>query len=197
MSASSKGINGTLQDHILTMRDSLDDPLHKKQQRAATSFAELCQQVGILDSTRKRKREEDAYQIHLKREIDRKKEAQAKQSDKQSSAAGGQVDGDKNQKRTTNDAVTDGTVKEGGENAAEKAEAPENQEEALMDTPYLLYYKQILETCKEEERRQTEFGNEMKSKIKGIQSLYLYGLTRVRALQDLREAPDAILPGNF
>ena len=50
---------------------------------------------------------------------------------------------------------------------------------------------------KEIEEESNTRRQEFMEKMTGLRSLYLHGLERVSKLQDLRDAPDAILPGNL
>ena len=62
----------------------------------------------------------------------------------------------------------------------------------------LAYYRDMLEKCRREEREHRDFCLQSQiKKMEDLRSVYLYGLSKVSGLQDLREAPDAILPGNF
>lgn len=76
-----------------------------------------------------------------------------------------------------------------------KVQHNDGVERSLEDT--LQTYKTALEKCQQEEKeKQSEF-EDFKGKIDSLRSVYLFGLKSVANLQDLRDAPDAILPGNF
>lgn len=61
----------------------------------------------------------------------------------------------------------------------------------------LTEYKKALDQCeREKEDKQKEF-DAFKGKMDELHAVYLFGLKSVSSLQDLRDAPDAILPGNF
>ena len=58
-------------------------------------------------------------------------------------------------------------------------------------------YKRKLDQCtREDEQCKQETTKKMES-IRELRRIYLFGLQKVSKLQDLREAPDAIMPGNF
>mgnify|MGYP003546682758 CR=1 FL=1 len=59
------------------------------------------------------------------------------------------------------------------------------------------HYQALLERCKEQERRHKEELEESLESIRELRRVYMYGLETVSELQDLSEAPDALLPGNF
>lgn len=59
------------------------------------------------------------------------------------------------------------------------------------------YYQGIIERCRQEDKEQKEEGARTLEKIKQLRRVYLYGLQKVSKLQNIREAPDAIMPGNF
>jgi len=96
----------------------------------------------------------------------------------------------------------DGTAAEDNVNEADgvPAKASEETVAATLSPPAssLAYYKNMLEAAVREDRQQREdFETSYRKKLRELRKVYLYGLGRVSTLQDLREAPDAILPGNF
>jgi hypothetical protein len=62
------------------------------------------------------------------------------------------------------------------------------------DASLINSYKQMKQAL--EEDTQTVESSEARQKLAKLQSVYLYGLEKVSGLLDLREAPDAIMPGN-
>jgi hypothetical protein len=58
-------------------------------------------------------------------------------------------------------------------------------------------YRRLKAECCAEEAHSRKFHEESVRKIRELRAVYLHGLQTVSELQNLREAPDAILPGNF
>jgi hypothetical protein len=58
-------------------------------------------------------------------------------------------------------------------------------------------YLRLKEECCADEAHSRKFHEESVRKIRELRAVYLHGLQTVSELQNLREAPDAILPGNF
>jgi hypothetical protein len=83
-------------------------------------------------------------------------------------------------------------------NATEFERTAKLQEETngTDDRSYNRYHR-MREECQREESQHLMFHREQLQKFNDVRAVYLFGLQKVSALQDLREAPDAILPGNF
>lgn len=87
--------------------------------------------------------------------------------------------------------------------ASSKRNTPKNPEEKndketgddFVST--LKKYKEALDNCRRDTDKKQEDFETFKGKIDELHAVYLYGLKSVSSLQDLRYAPDAILPGNF
>jgi hypothetical protein len=60
-----------------------------------------------------------------------------------------------------------------------------------------VFYQNKIDRCKQEDRKHKEETAKQLEAVKELRGVYLFGLQKVSKLQDLREAPDAILPGNF
>jgi hypothetical protein len=58
------------------------------------------------------------------------------------------------------------------------------------------YYVQMKHTCQAQQQQTAADHQTAVTELQELRSVYLFGLQQVSALQDLREAPDAILPGN-
>jgi len=59
------------------------------------------------------------------------------------------------------------------------------------------YYQNMLHQCEEDDKKnKMEAANSLES-IRELRRVYMFGLIKISKLQDLREAPDAIMPGNF
>ena len=72
-----------------------------------------------------------------------------------------------------------------------------NDDDEEWRSSQIEYYKRKLDQCtKENEQFKQETTKKMES-IRELRRIYLFGLQKVSKLQDLREAPDAIMPGNF
>jgi hypothetical protein len=74
---------------------------------------------------------------------------------------------------------------------AARDDDPEGREQRLNR------YRRLKEECCADEAHSREFHEESVRKIRELRAVYLHGLQTVSELQNLREAPDAILPGNF
>lgn len=59
------------------------------------------------------------------------------------------------------------------------------------------YYQNLIDQCEKEDQKQREEGAKSLESVRELRRVYLYGLQKISKLQDLREAPDAIMPGNF
>ena len=88
----------------------------------------------------------------------------------------------KEAKETTQDASNKETTKQPSLEESETKATLEKDDIAALE--------------KEVEEESNTRRQEFMEKMKGLRSLYLHGLQRVSQLQDLRDAPDAILPGN-
>ncbi|GKZ01513.1 hypothetical protein MPSEU_001102100 [Mayamaea pseudoterrestris] len=73
----------------------------------------------------------------------------------------------------------------------------EDAEAKAMDVPDMAYYQKLKDECQRQEREQEQWARERLEKVHDLRKVYLFGLSKVSALQDLRTAPDAILPGNI
>jgi len=59
------------------------------------------------------------------------------------------------------------------------------------------YYQTMIDQCeKEDEKNKKEAAKSLEA-IRELRRVYMFGLLKISKLQDLREAPDAIMPGNF
>jgi hypothetical protein len=58
-------------------------------------------------------------------------------------------------------------------------------------------YRRLRDECRADLEKSRSFHEESIRKIRELREVYLHGLRTVADLQNLREAPDAILPGNF
>jgi hypothetical protein len=58
-------------------------------------------------------------------------------------------------------------------------------------------YRRLRDGCRADLEKSRSFHAESVRKIRELRQVYLHGLRTVSDLQNLREAPDAILPGNF
>ena len=84
---------------------------------------------------------------------------------------------------TTHDAID-------GSSSAKQSSLEESAPKEKLEKDKLAALEKEIE---ESNTRRQEF----MEKMTGLRSLYLHGLERVSKLQDLRDAPDAILPGNL
>lgn len=58
-------------------------------------------------------------------------------------------------------------------------------------------YQNMMDQCNEQDLYYKEEAATSLEFVKELRRVYLFGLQKVSNLQDLREAPDAIMPGNF
>ena len=59
------------------------------------------------------------------------------------------------------------------------------------------FYQNMIDQCEMEDKKFKEEGAKSLESVRELRRVYLYGLQKVSKLQDLREAPDALMPGNF
>jgi hypothetical protein len=84
----------------------------------------------------------------------------------------------------------------GGEKKDSDGSAP-TEDSGEKGLPSRDRYTRMREECLRDESRRLAFHRRQMQKIRDVRDVYLFGLQKVSALQDLRDAPDAILPGNF
>jgi hypothetical protein len=80
--------------------------------------------------------------------------------------------------------------------AADSNNASSSSKATTISTELALYQQQWHNLQQSPPNTATTSGRGME-KIRSLRRLYLHGLQTVQKLQDLRHAPDAILPGNF
>jgi hypothetical protein len=65
------------------------------------------------------------------------------------------------------------------------------------DDEYYSKLRDRLDRIRKEDAEQKEHAAKDIESVRKLRLVYLYGLQKISKLQDLREAPDAIMPGNF
>ena len=69
--------------------------------------------------------------------------------------------------------------------------------DAVQHSLEIDHYKKLMDQCRQEDEKNKQENGKKIEAIRELRRVYLFGLLKVSKLQDLREAPDAILPGNF
>jgi hypothetical protein len=67
----------------------------------------------------------------------------------------------------------------------------------MADDEYYSKLMDRLDRIRKEDVEQKEHAAKDIESVRKLRRVYLYGLQKISKLQDLREAPDAIMPGNF
>ena len=111
--------------------------------------------------------------------------------------------------RTTQDAdpsVSDSFMKSNGhenqdctEPLPEPADADTggSSDDAVQRPLEIDYYQKMMDQCRKEDEMNKKENTKKIEAMRELRRVYLFGLLKVSKLQDLREAPDAIMPGNF
>lgn len=86
----------------------------------------------------------------------------------------------------------------------EEKDADENgtteQNESLSkkaDAVDVEFYQNMIDQCVQEDEKNKKEAAKRLEATRELRRVYMFGLLKVSKLQDLREAPDAIMPGNF
>ena len=61
----------------------------------------------------------------------------------------------------------------------------------------LAFYQAAIDQCQEQDAKHQELVARDIESVREVWCMYLFGLAKISKLQDLQEAPDAIMPGNF